>query len=170
MNSISHTPICDLRPHYVFAFHTESREFWDCKTLIYYSRKDKYLHYEHTGSKYSYICDDFKDMVCVFAIADEDINALQEVFGLMIDAYNTYIKRGGERWLLCDGSTCTVICGRKRIHFMWPGQDPFESFCNMVYQTLSITEEREKPDYEELRKLLPVVKEKLVNFLNETDC
>ena len=35
----------DLRPHYTFAYYSESIEFGD-KDLLYYSRKDKSLHYK----------------------------------------------------------------------------------------------------------------------------
>jgi hypothetical protein len=156
----------DLRPPYVFAYYSESSEF-GIADIVYYSKQDMLLHYRHKASEWSFVNENNKDEESVFAIADNDVNALQEVFGLMIDAYISYLKRGGEEWFVCDGSFCTVICGRKRVHFEGPSIEPFCSFENMIYQTLIIDDERERPDYEELRKQLPIVKERLKNLLTE---
>lgn len=156
----------DLRPHYVFAYHSESSEFGS-RDLLYYSKKDNLLHYKHQASFFNFLGDNDIDREYSFAIADEDIESLQEVFGLMIGAYISYLKRGGEEWFVCDGSFCTVISGRKRVHFEGPSIEPFGSFENMIYQTLIIDDDRERPDYEELRKQLPIVKERLKNLLTE---
>lgn len=158
----------DLRPPYVFAYYIETMAWVDKRELLYYSRKDNSLHFKHQASFCNFMNENDKDRECNYAIADVDISALQDVFSLMIDAYIAFFKKEGDRWRVLDGSEYTVICGRRRIQFDGPRfKEPFQSFCEMIERTLFIDAEKERPDYEELRKQLPLVKEKLLSYLND---
>jgi len=157
----------DLRPPYVFAFYHANMAWVDKRNLLYYSRKDNLLHFKHQASPFNFLGDNDIDKEYAFAIADEYVNALQEVFGMLIDAYIAYFKKEGTVWRVLDGSETIVICGKRRVSFDSPSIEPFSSFENMIYQTLIIDEGLERPDYEELRKQLPIVKERLISFLKE---
>lgn len=157
----------DLRPHYTFAYYSEGMEFGN-KDLLYYSRKDKSLHYKTKVSFYrvEVLGENIEDAEYVYPITDDDVKVLQEIFRLVIDAQNAYFKKGGEPWFVCDGSECTVICGRRRIHFDGPSAiESINYFCDIIHRNIFIDDEQTKPDFSRLIKQLPEVKEMLIGFI-----
>ena len=153
----------DLRPHYTFAYYSASMEFGD-KDLLYYSRKDKSLHYKIKASEFNFF--DKEDKEYIYPITDDDVKALQEVFGLVIDAHKAYFDHQGETWEICDGSDCTIICGRRRIHFEEPSIiEPIRAFCEVIYRNLMYDTDHPEPDFKGFIKELPLVVDLLKGYI-----
>ena len=145
----------DLRPHYVFAYYVEGSMSMN-KSLLYYSRKDKALHYKYEAG-ISYL-DERKDMERTMPISGEDAKALERVFGLMVDA----VQHVKEQWAVLDGCECMLICGRRRVRFDGPiSKAPFGFVEDIAGRLLAIMEEWNQKDYDELMQGLPSVVEKL---------
>lgn len=138
MNDISSIKIkIDLRPHYVFAFHSESSEF-GIRHFLYYSRKDSSLHWKIKTSAFGDIVGINEDAEFSMSISSDCASQLERLFGLMIDAYNLYISKGNE-YFVCDGSECIVICGKRRVRFYAPCPDgPLDDFSRLAYDLLNI--------------------------------
>ena len=148
----------DLRPHYAFAYYAKSMEF-ESKELLYYSRKENALHYKFKASRFDIEYRKLKDMECSVPIPDKEAKALETVFGLMVDAMKAY---KGEPWYVCDGCCCTVICGKRRVHFESPCMEPFEDFYHMANSLLRIMEKWNQKQFEETMKMVPEVSKKLI--------
>ena len=141
----------DLRPHYTFAYFSESIEFGD-KDLLYYSRKDKSLHYKVKIGSYN--IDEY-----IYPISDDDAKALQEVFGLVIDAHQSYFDHQGKPWKFHNGPDCTIICGRRRIHFEQPSViEPVSFFCEMISMLILLDVDRPETTFKKLVHDIPLVK------------
>ena len=152
----------DIRPPYAFAFHEEGMS---TKDMLFYSKKDKSLHFKHKASFLNYMNEMDEDREYRLHISDEEANNMKDVFKLIIKAYNAFLERNGDEWCVLDGSECTVICWHQRVRFDTPFSEPFTSFYDLIIQTLYVNEEREKPDYAEFKMQIPMVKEKLINYL-----
>ena len=92
----------DLRPHYAFAYSVESMTFGS-KSLLYYSRKEKALHYKYKAPIIDFLNDGRKDMEFSVSISDDDAKVLEKLFALMVDVFNAY---KGEPWHVLDGYEC----------------------------------------------------------------
>lgn len=156
----------DLRPHYAFAYCSESMEF-GCKDMLYYSRKDKTLHILYEAGENGHIVSDAEDWERTIPIADEFARLLEKVFTLLIEAYHVFHENGETLWYVCDGSYSTVISGRRRVHYDGPcGQEPFESFDAMAYKLLSMKENSTKEEIQRFVELVKNVENQLDGFVN----
>lgn len=138
----------DLRPHYTFAFCTESMEFGG-KHLLYFSRKDHSLHILFEAPKYG-IDSEEENAELSIPLDTAAAKALETVFALFVTAFKLYEKMNNSAWRVCDGSFCTVICGRNRVHYEGPRFDElFESFDNMANSLLSMKAECSQAEIQE---------------------
>lgn len=154
----------DLRPHYTFAYYTEGMEI-PYKSLLFYSRKDKALHYKFKApSSDEYFHTDMEDMECSVPISDKDAKALERIFGLMVDAVSA-VK---ESWYVLDGCECVLICGRRRVRFEGPVfEPPFGYFEDIVNHLNEIMEKWNQEDFDETMKRVPEIAEKFEKYINE---
>ena len=154
----------DLRPHYAFAYSVESMEFGS-KSLLYYSRKEKALHYKYKAPIIDYMGDGKKDMDLSVSISEDDAKALEKVFGLMINVFNAY---KGEPWFVLDGSECVVICGRRRVRYEGPCfEHPFGEFTHMADSLLNIMENWNQAQFDEIMKQVPMIAKSLEEYIAE---
>lgn len=155
----------DLRPHYPFAYCSESMEFGS-KYLLYYSRKDKALHILYKAAEYVYIDSDAEDWDLTIPIAGEDAKLLEQVFGLLVESYQIFSRNGENVWFVCDGYSCTVICGKKRVHYDGPfGQEPFGSFGDLMNHILTLKDDDCQTDIQGFIKFSKEVKKKCEDYL-----
>ena len=151
----------DLRPHYTFAYYQHGMEF-EHKTLLYYSKKDKALHYKYKAPIEDFRFDGREDMENSVPISDEDAQALERVFGIMADAIGAVKKP----WMVCDGCFCVVICGKRRVNYQGPACDsPFSNFDEMIDRLFGVMEKWNQADFEEAMKQVPKVAERLENYI-----
>ena len=154
----------DLRPHYAFAYFVESVEFLS-KSLLYYNRTEKTLHFKFMSPIIDYWRDEKKDMERSVLISDEDAKALEKVFGLMIDALKAY---KGDPWCVLDGCECVVICGRRRVRFDGPcPESPLGYFTKMADRLLEIMENWNQTNFDETIKTIPEIVEKFDSYISE---
>ncbi|MBR1499160.1 MAG: hypothetical protein IJ615_05965 [Bacteroidaceae bacterium] len=140
----------DLRPHSVFAYYVEGSMVMN-KSLLYYSRKDKALHYKYEAG-ISYL-DERKDMERTVPISDEDAKALERVFRLMVYAVQAY---KGEPGAVLDGSEYVVISGRRRVRFVGPLDEPPYGYVNSFGdRLLEIMENWNPSEFAKLMKQVP---------------
>ena len=156
----------DLRPHYPFAYCSEGMEF-GCKHLLYYRRKEKAMHILYEAAEYVYIDSDAEDWELTIQIADEDAKLLEEVFGLFMESYQIFSRDEGNVWYICDGYVCTVICGKKRVHYDGPfGQEPFGSFGDLMNYIITLKDDDCQTDIQGIIKSAKVVKAQLEEYIN----
>ena len=154
----------DLRPHYVFAYFVESMEFGS-KSLLYYSRKEKELHYKYKASLIDFLDNGKKDMEFSVSISDDNATALEKVFGLMIDVFNAY---KGESWYVLDGCECVVICGKRRVRFEGPYfETPFGDFNGMMNSLLNIMENWNQAQFDKMMRQVPEIVANLEKYIAE---
>jgi hypothetical protein len=153
----------DLRPHYAFAYSVESMAFGS-KSLLYYSRKEKALHYKYMAPIIDFLNDGRKDMEFSVSISDDDAKVLEKLFALMVDVFNAY---KGEPWHVLDGYECVVICGKRRIRFDGPYfESPFEIFNEIANNLLSI-ENWNQAQFEKMMRQVPEIIAKLEKYIAE---
>jgi len=153
----------DLRPHYAFAYSVESMAFGS-KSLLYYSRKEKALHYKYMAPIIDFLNDGRKDMEFSASISDDDAKALERLFALMVDVFNAY---KGEPWHVLDGYECVVICGKRRIRFEGPYfESPFEIFNEIANNLLSI-ENWNQAQFEKMMRQVPEIVANLEKHIAE---
>jgi hypothetical protein len=153
----------DLRPHYAFAYSVESMAFGS-KSLLYYSRKEKALHYKYMAPIIDFLNDGRKDMEFSVSISDDDAKVLEKLFALMVDVFNAY---KGEPWHVLDGYECVVICGKRRIRFEGPCfESPFEIFNEIANNLLSI-ENWNQAQFEKMMRQVPEIIAKLEKYIAE---
>ena len=153
----------DLRPHYAFAYSVESMAFGS-KSLLYYSRKEKALHYKYMAPIIDFLNDGRKDMEFSASISDDDAKALERLFALMVDVFNAY---KGEPWHVLDGYECVVICGKRRIRFEGPYfESPFEIFNEIANNLLSI-ENWNQAQFEKMMRQVPEIVANLEKYIEE---
>ena len=153
----------DLRPHYAFAYSVESMAFGS-KSLLYYSRKEKALHYKYMAPIIDFLNDGKKDMEFSVSISDDDAKALERLFALMVDVFNAY---KGEPWHVLDGYECVVICGKRRIRFDGPYfESPFEIFNEIANNLLSI-ENWNQAQFEKMMRQVPEIVANLEKYIEE---
>lgn len=149
----------DLRPHYVFAYYMEGM-MSQSRSLLYYNRKEKALHYQYEAG-ISYM-DDHKDMERTVSISDDDARMLEEVFGLIIDAVNAKENP----WGVLDGYEYMIICGRNRVRFCGPIDEPPFCYANDLGNRLQeIMENWNLADFDETMKLIPEMTMKLECYI-----
>lgn len=152
----------DLRPHYAFAYFSESMEFRS-KYLLFYSMKDKALHILYESGEYGYIVGDAVDWELIIYITEEDAKLLEMVFSLFIEACRVFQKSAEKLWCACDGSFCTVICGRERVHYEWPCvHEPINSFNAMANELLRLKENCTQKKIRRIVKLAKAIEKQLV--------
>ena len=153
----------DLRPHYAFAYSVESMAFGS-KSLLYYSRKEKALHYKYKASLIDFLDNGKKEMEFSASISDDDAKALERLFVLMVDVFNAY---KGEPWHVLDGYECVVICGKRRIRFDGPYfESPFEIFNEIANNLLSI-ENWDQAQFDKMMQQVPEIIAKLEKYIAE---
>jgi hypothetical protein len=153
----------DLRPHYAFAYSVESMTFGS-KSLLYYSRKEKALHYKYKASLIDFLDNGKKEMEFSASISDDDAKALERLFALMVDVFNAY---KGEPWHVLDGYECVVICGKRRIRFDGPYfESPFEIFNEIANNLLSI-ENWNQAQFEKMMRKVPEIVANLEKYIEE---
>ena len=153
----------DLRPHYAFAYSVESMTFGS-KSLLYYSRKEKALHYKYKASLIDFLDNGKKEMEFSASISDDDAKALERLFALMIEVFNAY---NGELWHVLDGYECVVICGKRRIRFEGPYfESPFEIFNEIANNLLSI-ENWDQAQFDKMMQQVPEIIAKLERYIEE---
>jgi len=153
----------DLRPHYAFAYSVESMAFGS-KSLLYYSRKEKALHYKYMAPIIDFLNDGRKDMEFSVSISDDDAKVLEKLFALMVDVFNAY---KGEPWHVLDGYECVVICGKRRIRFEGPYfESPFEIFNEIANNLLSI-ENWNQAQFEKMMRQVPEIVANLEKHIAE---
>ena len=153
----------DLRPHYAFAYSVESMTFGS-KSLLYYSRKEKALHYKYKASLIDFLDNGKKEMEFSASISDDDAKALERLFALMIEVFNAY---NGELWHVLDGYECVVICGKRRIRFEGPYfESPFEIFNEIANNLLSI-ENWNQAQFEKMMRQVPEIVANLEKYIEE---
>ena len=153
----------DLRPHYAFAYSVESMTFGS-KSLLYYSRKEKALHYKYKASLFDFLDNGKKEMEFSASISDDDAKALERLFALMIEVFNAY---NGELWHVLDGYECVVICGKRRIRFEGPYfESPFEIFNEIANNLLSI-ENWDQAQFDKMMQQVPEIIAKLERYIEE---
>ena len=153
----------DLRPHYAFAYSVESMTFGS-KSLLYYSRKEKALHYKYKASLIDFLDNGKKDIEFSVSISDDDAKALERLFALMIEVFNAY---NGELWHVLDGYECVVICGKRRIRFEGPYfESPFEIFNEIANNLLSI-ENWDQAQFDKMMQQVPEIIAKLEKHIAE---
>lgn len=153
----------DLRPHYAFAYSVESMAFGS-KSLLYYSRKEKALHYKYKASLIDFLDNGKKEMEFSASISDDDAKALERLFALMVDVFNAY---KGEPWHVLDGYECVVICGKRRIRFDGPYfESPFEIFNEIANNLLSI-ENWNQAQFEKMMRQVPEIVANLEKHIAE---
>ena len=153
----------DLRPHYAFAYSVESMTFGS-KSLLYYSRKEKALHYKYKASLIDFLDNGKKEMEFSVSISDDDAKALERLFALMIEVFNAY---NGELWHVLDGYECVVICGKRRIRFEGPYfESPFEIFNEIANNLLSI-ENWDQAQFDKMMQQVPEIIAKLEKYIEE---
>lgn len=153
----------DLRPHYAFAYSVESMAFGS-KSLLYYSRKEKALHYKYMAPIIDFLNDGKKDMEFSVSISDDDAKVLEKLFALMVDVFNAY---KGEPWHVLDGYECVVICGKRRIRFDGPCfESPFEIFNEIANNLLSI-ENWNQAQFEKMMRQVPEIVANLEKYIEE---
>jgi len=153
----------DLRPHYAFAYSVESMTFGS-KSLLYYSRKEKALHYKYKASLIDFLDNGKKDIEFSVSISDDDAKALERLFALMIEVFNAY---NGELWHVLDGYECVVICGKRRIRFDGPYfESPFEIFNEIANNLLSI-ENWDQAQFDKMMQQVPEIIAKLEKYIAE---
>ena len=153
----------DLRPHYAFAYSVESMTFGS-KSLLYYSRKEKALHYKYKASLIDFLDNGKKEMEFSASISDDDAKALERLFALMIEVFNAY---NGELWHVLDGYECVVICGKRRIRFEGPYfESPFEIFNEIANNLLSI-ENWDQAQFDKMMQQVPEIIAKLEKYIEE---
>jgi hypothetical protein len=153
----------DLRPHYAFAYSVESMAFGS-KSLLYYSRKEKALHYKYMAPIIDFLNDGRKDMEFSVSISDDDAKVLEKLFALMVDVFNAY---KGEPWHVLDGYECVVICGKRRIRFDGPYfESPFEIFNEIANNLLSI-ENWNQAQFEKMMRQVPEIVANLEKYIEE---
>ena len=153
----------DLRPHYAFAYSVESMAFGS-KSLLYYSRKEKALHYKYMAPIIDFLNDGRKDMEFSVSISDDDAKVLEKLFALMVDVFNAY---KGEPWHVLDGYECVVICGKRRIRFEGPYfESPFEIFNEIANNLLSI-ENWDQTQFDKMMQQVPEIIAKLEKHIAE---
>ena len=153
----------DLRPHYAFAYSVESMTFGS-KSLLYYSRKEKALHYKYKASLIDFLDNGKKDIEFSVSISDDDAKALERLFALMIEVFNAY---NGELWRVLDGYECVVICGKRRIRFEGPYfESPFEIFNEIANNLLSI-ENWDQAQFDKMMQQVPEIIAKLEKYIEE---
>ena len=132
----------DLRPHYAFAYSVESMTFGS-KSLLYYSRKEKALHYKYKASLIDFLDNGKKEMEFSASISDDDAKALERLFALM------------------------VICGKRRIRFEGPYfESPFEIFNEIANNLLSI-ENWDQAQFDKMMQQVPEIIAKLEKYIKE---
>lgn len=153
----------DLRPHYAFAYSVESMTFGS-KSLLYYSRKEKALHYKYKASLIDFLDNGKKEMEFSASISDDDAKALERLFALMVDVFNAY---KGEPWHVLDGYECVVICGKRRIRFDGPYfESPFEIFNEIANNLLSI-ENWNQAQFGKMMRQVPEIVANLEKYIEE---
>ena len=153
----------DLRPHYAFAYSVESMAFGS-KSLLYYSRKEKALHYKYMAPIIDFLNDGRKDMEFSVSISDDDAKVLEKLFALMVDVFNAY---KGEPWHVLDGYECVLICGKRRIRFDGPYfESPFEIFNEIANNLLSI-ENWNQAQFEKMMRQVPEIVANLEKYIEE---
>ena len=153
----------DLRPHYAFAYSVESMTFGS-KSLLYYSRKEKALHYKYKASLIDFLDNGKKEMEFSASISDDDAKALERLFALMIEVFNA---NNGELWHVLDGYECVVICGKRRIRFEGPYfESPFEIFNEIANNLLSI-ENWNQAQFEKMMRQVPEIVANLEKYIEE---
>ena len=153
----------DLRPHYAFAYSVESMTFGS-KSLLYYSRKEKALHYKYMAPIIDFLNDGRKDMEFSVSISDDDAKVLEKLFALMVDVFNAY---KGEPWHVLDGYECVVICGKRRIRFEGPYfESPFEIFNEIANNLLSI-ENWNQTQFDKMMRQVPEIVANLEKYIEE---
>ena len=153
----------DLRPHYAFAYSVESMAFGS-KSLLYYSRKEKALHYKYMAPIIDFLNDGRKDMEFSVSISDDDAKVLEKLFALMVDVFNAY---KGEPWHVLDGYECVVICGKRRIRFDGPYfESPFEIFNEIANNLLSI-ENWDQAQFDKMMRQVPEIVANLEKYIAE---
>ena len=153
----------DLRPHYAFAYSVESMAFGS-KSLLYYSRKEKALHYKYMAPIIDFLNDGKKDMEFSVSISDDDAKVLEKLFALMVDVFNAY---KGEPWHVLDGYECVVICGKRRIRFDGPYfESPFEIFNEIANNLLSI-ENWNQTQFDKMMRQVPEIVANLEKYIAE---
>ena len=156
----------DLRPHYTFAYCSESMEF-GCKHMLYYSKKDRTLHLLYETDEYGCIIGEAEDWELNIQIDEDEAKLLERVFDLLIDSYCIFQNRSETVWVVCDGSDCTVICGKKRAHYEVPCDlEPFESFDVLANQLLSLKNDTYQTDIHGIIRLAREVKVLLEDYIN----
>ena len=153
----------DLRPHYAFAYSVESMAFGS-KSLLYYSRKEKALHYKYKASLIDFLDNGKKEMEFSASISDDDAKALERLFALMVDVFNAY---KGEPWHVLDGYECVLICGKRRIRFDGPYfESPFEIFNEIANNLLSI-ENWDQAQFDKMMQQVPEIIANLEKYIAE---
>jgi len=153
----------DLRPHYAFAYSVESMAFGS-KSLLYYSRKEKALHYKYKASLIDFLDNGKKEMEFSASISDDDAKVLEKLFALMVDVFNAY---KGEPWHVLDGYEYVVICGKRRIRFDGPYfESPFEIFNEIANNLLSI-ENWDQAQFDKMMQQVPEIIAKLEKYIAE---
>jgi hypothetical protein len=134
------------------------------KSLLYYSRKEKALHYKYKASLIDFLDNGKKEMEFSASISDDDAKALERLFALMVDVFNAY---KGEPWHVLDGYECVVICGKRRIRFDGPYfESPFEIFNEIANNLLSI-ENWNQAQFEKMMRQVPEIVANLEKYIEE---
>ena len=134
------------------------------KSLLYYSRKEKALHYKYMAPIIDFLNDGRKDMEFSVSISDDDAKVLEKLFALMVDVFNAY---KGEPWHVLDGYECVVICGKRRIRFDGPYfESPFEVFNEIANNLLSI-ENWNQAQFEKMMRQVPEIVANLEKYIEE---
>ncbi len=152
----------DLRPHYIFAYSSDSMEFGS-RQLLFYNKKDKSLHYKKEPGMFEVDSEEAKEFT--LPISDEKADVIKEMFRLMIETFNSY---PGEPWFVLDGSECVVICGKKRIRFQGPCFDePFGSFYNAANHLCQAVEGTGEESFEDVMSEVKEASRVLQEHLSE---
>ena len=138
------------------------------KHLIYFSRKDKALYILYELGEGGHLFGDAEEWEATIPIVEDDAMLLEKVFALLVEAYHVFHARGGTLWFVCDGSFCTVISGRRRVHYDGPcGQEPFDSFDSLAYELISLKENNTLEEMRRIVKLAKDVKKQLEGFIGQ---